>query len=457
MGLVSMLAACALRPVAHVPEQAAARPSASRVQVADGGGAPKQVRPGTAARLIDPGGAEAMLKHHLVHVEDAIATPLVLGNDAHLLIDGPETKDAMFRAMGQARRQIDLETYILEAAGSGQRLVELIETKRAEGVRVRILYDSVGSMDTPAEYFQRLTALGATVCEFNPVNALKAKRDSRLTINNRDHRKLLIVDDKVAFTGGINISAVYSSGSFGRKHRAPDRTTGWRDTHVQVRGPVVAQFQELFEQSWRGQNCQAAELEPGHAGQRKPLAAAGKMAARLVAADPQMERSELYVALLSAIEHARERVWLTYGYFVPDEGTLSTLEQAARRGIDVRLALPGFSDFWAPFHAGRSHYARLLDAGVRIFERRDALLHAKTAVIDGVWSSVGSTNLDWRSFVHNYEADLLVLDRGFADEMEALFRLDESVSHEILEREWKRRDVGVRFLEWLARRWEYLL
>lgn len=399
-----------------------------------------------------------MLKHHLAHVEDAIATPLVLGNEAHLLIDGPETKEAMFRAMSRARRQIDLETYILEAAGSGQRLVELIETKRAQGVRVRILYDSIGSMDTPAEYFLRLTALGATICEFNPVNALKARHNSRLTINNRDHRKILIVDAKVAFTGGINISAVYSSGSFGRKHRAADPSTGWRDTHVQVRGPVVTQFQELFEQAWHGQNCPASEqLAFGDPGQLKPTAVAGTMAARVVAADPEMERSELYVALLSAIEHARERVWLTYGYFAPDERTLSTLEQAARRGIDVRLALPGFSDFWAPFHAGRSHYARLLEAGVRIFERRDALLHAKTAVIDGVWSSVGSTNLDWRSFAHNYEADLLVLDRAFADEMEALFRRDEAVSHEVVEREWKRRDVGVRFLEWLARRWEYLL
>lgn len=457
MGLVSMLAACASRPVVHAPEQTAAPDSDIRVQVEDARGA-RPVHPDTAARLIDPGGAESMLQHHLVNVVNAIATPLVLGNEAHLLIDGPATKDAMFRAMGQARRQIDLETYTLEATGSGQRLVEMIETKRAEGVRFRVLYDSFGSMDTPVEYFERLTALGVTVCEFNPLNALNARSDSRLTINNRGHRKILIVDGNVAFTGGINISAVYGSGSFGRKYRAPDPSTGWRDTHVQVLGPVVTQFQALFEQAWRGQNCSASEqLSPEDAEQLNPPKAAGTMAARLVAADPEMERSELYVALLSSIEHARERVWLTNGYFVPDERILSTLEQAARRGIDVRLALPGFSDFWAPFHAGRSHYARLLEAGVRIFERRDALLHAKTAVIDGVWSSVGSTNLDWRSFVHNFEADLLILDRSFAVEMEDLFRMDESVSHEILEREWKRRDMGVRFFEWLALRWEYLL
>jgi cardiolipin synthase len=119
--------------------------------------------------------------------------------------------------------------------------------------------------------------------------------------------------------------------------------------------------------------------------------------------------------------------------------------------------LPGFSDFWAPLHAGRSHYADLLAAGVRIFEHHDALLHAKTAVIDGVWSSVGSTNLDWRSFVHNYEADLLVLDSGFASQLERLFELDQAASQEISDSAWARRGVKSRFLEWLARHWEYLL
>ena len=130
---------------------------------------------------------------------------------------------------------------------------------------------------------------------------------------------------------------------------------------------------------------------------------------------------------------------------------------AAQRGVDVRLMLPGFSDFWAPLYAGRAHYSALLDAGIRLFERRDALLHAKTVVIDGVWSSVGSTNLDWRSLVHNYEADLLVLDARFAKEMEALFMLDESAAQEVLNSEWRQRGIGSRLLEWLARRWEYFL
>lgn len=394
-----------------------------------------------------------LLALHLAEVERVVAAPLVLGNDAHLLIDGPQTQAAMLRAIAEARHHIDIETYILEPTGMGERLAALLEAKRAQGVSARVLYDSVGSLSTPAAYFETLRVAGVAVCEFNPVNPLQLKGEAGLSINNRNHRKVLIVDGQVAFTGGINISGVYSTASFSRKRKAADREGGWRDTHVVVRGPVVDQFQKMFDETWRTQHCigtpdSGIEAQPGRA---------GSMAMRLVAADPLVERSELYAALLSAIEHARSRIWLTYGYFVPDRRLIQSLQEAARRGVDVRLVLPGFSDFWATFHAGRSHYSELHRAGVRIFERRDALLHAKTAVIDTVWSSVGSTNLDWRSFVHNYEADLLVLDRRFAGELENLFRMDESTSHEVVASEWEERGLGTRFLEWLARRWEYLL
>src|SRR5207244_1194571 len=154
---------------------------------------------------------------------------------------------------------------------------------------------------------------------------------------------------------------------------------------------------------------------------------------------------------------AKKRAWLTVGYFVPDSRMHDALAAAARRGVDVRLVLPGFSDFWAPIHAGRSHYDGLLGAGVRIYEWHKALMHAKTAVIDSAWSSVGSTNLDWRSFVHNYEADLIVLDPAFAKEMERRFELDLGQSVEIERHAWARRGGVARLKEWVARRWEYLL
>lgn len=455
LGFSLLLGACAVHPPAAPPPEAGRHPVP--VRVTDESGPLNVAQAAAAVRRIEAEDQRGLLARHLAEVEAVMATPLALGNSANLLIDGPQTQRTMLRTIAGARQQIDLETYLLEPTGIGERLAGLLEAKRAERVAVRVLYDSVGSLATPPEYFERLKAAGIAVCEFNPVNPLRLQGDDRLSLNNRDHRKLLIVDQRAAFTGGINISSVYSAASFGRKSEAPSRADGWRDTHVVVRGPVVDQFQKLFDDTWRSQRCPDGDKAGARPRAGRPAVRAGGMAMRLVAADPLVERSELYLALLSAIEHAHRRVWLTYGYFVPDERILHALQDAARRNVDVRLVLPGFSDFWAPFHAGRSRYGDLLAAGVRIFERRDALLHAKTAVVDGVWSSIGSTNLDWRSFVHNYEADLLVLDSGFANELEQLFGLDQAASHEIVQSAWARRGVKRRFLEWLARRWEYLL
>ena len=378
------------------------------------------------------------------------AAPLVEGNEARILIDGPSTHDAMFAAMARARDHINLQTYILEDGDPGERLLAVLKDRVAAGVRAQILYDSIGSLATPREYFERLREAGVRLCEFNPVRTRLDK------VNNRDHRKILVVDGRVAFTGGINISSTYSSSSRAARRIADqetDKKSGWRDTQVMVEGPVVAQFQRLFLEAWALQDCGPS----AEAAYYPKLERRGDKAMRVVASDPGADRSEMYAALLKRVAGARSRVWLTVGYFVPDPDTKRALVEAARRGVDVRLVLPGFSDFWAPVDAGRSHYDELLAAGVRIYEWHDALMHAKTAVIDSQWSSIGSTNLDWRSFVHNYEADLVVYHAGFAQEMERRFRSDVSASREIDPRQWRDRDFPQKLREWLARQWEYLL
>jgi cardiolipin synthase A/B len=441
-------AACAGVPVLDpVPPRPAAEPV--RVVGARGPLPPRDAA--ATVRDLEHEGRTALLTNHLAQVEGALAAPLVKGNEGKLLIDGPATHRAMFDAIARARNHVNLQTYILEADETGDRLAELLIRKRKQGVKVNVLYDSVGSIHTSREFFDRLRRAGIDVCEFNPVNPLKAPKGWE--VNNRDHRKILVVDGRTAFTGGINISGVYSAGSFGSRRKAPSKEEGWRDTHIVTRGPVVAEFQRVFVKAWAGQGCAG----PAQADYFPPTAERGDWTMRVVASDPDNGVSETYVAVLSAIEQAERRVWLTYGYFVPDPATVEALQAAARRGVDVRLVLPGFSDFWAPLYAGRSHYAALLAAGVRIYERRDALLHAKTAVIDGVWSSVGSTNLDWRSFVHNYEADVIVLAEPFARDMERLFALDIGASHEVTAAEWERRGLAARAREWLARRWEYFL
>jgi cardiolipin synthase len=377
------------------------------------------------------------------------ANRFVGGNQARLLVDGPRTHRAMFEAMSAARDHINVHTYILDDGELGERLAALLAAKVKQGVRVHLMYDSVGSIQTSKAYFQRLRDAGVAVCEFNPVKRIES-------VNNRNHRKITVVDGRVAFTGGINISETYSSSSRrarASQDQAQDRRKGWRDTQVAVEGPVVAQFQRVFLDDWALQDCgpwQEARFFP-------PPERPGSLVMRVVRSDPGREASEMYSELIGRIGRARSRVWLTFGYFAPDPRTKQVLIDAARRGVDVQLVLPGFSDFWAPVYAGRSHYEDLLEAGVRVYEWHDALMHAKSAVIDGVWSSVGSTNLDWRSFVHNYEADLIVHDTGFAQALERRFQLDVAASVPVDRDAWSKRPAGERFKEWLARQWEYLL
>jgi cardiolipin synthase len=356
----------------------------------------------------------------------------------------------MFDAMSRARDHINVDTYILDDGEPGERLAQILAAKVKDGVKVNLMYDAVGSIKTPKEYFQKLTDAGVAVCEFNPVVRSIDK------VNNRNHRKITVVDGRVAFTGGINISETYTSSS--RRARAAqdqeaDKKNGWRDTQVMVEGPVVAQFQRVFLDSWALQDCgpwAEARYYP-------PLEARGTKAMRVVRSDPGEEGSQMYRALMAAIAAAKSRVWLTVGYFVPDPELKRSLIGAAQRGVDVRLVLPGFTDFWAPVYAARSNYEELLEGGVRIYEWREALMHAKTAVIDSAWSSVGSTNLDWRSFVHNYEADVIIQDADFAREMERRFQLDVQAATPVEREQWRRRSAGERLKEWLARQWEYLL
>jgi cardiolipin synthase len=403
------------------------------------------------AQLKAASGETSLLDRHVALEQAVVDAPLVVGNSVTLLKDGPATYRAMFAAIGKARDHINLETYIFEDDEVGKKFSELLTRKQGEGVQVSILYDGLGAISTPRAFFDRLEDSGVRTLEFNPVNPLAGKNKS--AIDHRDHRKLLIVDGKVAFVGGINISSVYSSGSAGGSNSTVKGGVPWRDTHVQIEGPVVAQYQKLFVATWEDQG---GELLSGKDYFPK-LQAAGKDIVHAIGSAADEPYSQIYVTLVSAINSAESHVYLTNAYFVPDPQLVDSLKDAAARGVDVKLILPGQTDFWAVFHAGRSHYADLLRAGVKIYERQGALLHAKTALIDGVWSCIGSTNLDWRSFVHNNEIDAVVLGGEFARQMHAMFEDDLNASRAIDPQRWARRSLGLRFKEWSARLWEYWL
>jgi cardiolipin synthase A/B len=382
--------------------------------------------------------------------EAATGSPLIAGNNVVLLFDGPQTMAAMMTAIAAAKDHINLETYIFDQDDLGLRFAELLMEKQRAGVQVNIIYDSVGTIGTPNEFFEKMRATGINLTEFNPVNPLKKFGLWRL--NNRDHRKILIVDGKIAFTGGINISKEYSRSSLFRSKRKSDSDFGWRDTHIQIEGPAVASLQWLFLATWASQNT--ADLP-----ERRyfpPLAKAGNRIIRVIASKPD-GNYEIYKAYALAMQEAKKSVHITVAYFAPDIQIVEALVQAARHGVDVKIVFPSLSDAGLVFHAGRSFYSELLDAGVRIYQLQESVLHAKTAVIDGVWSTVGSANLDMRSFVYNTEINVIVLGEDFGGMMESAFREDLNNSVEITKQEWEQRPLSDRLKEWAARNLEYWL
>jgi cardiolipin synthase len=376
-----------------------------------------------------------------------VGSPLILGNKVTLLQDGAATYAAMFAAIRAATDHINLESYIIEDDHIGREFADLLLEQQQRGVQVNVIHDSFGSIATPQAFFDRLTQGGIAVLEFNPINPFDVKAHWR--INHRDHRKLLVVDGRVAFLGGINISSVYSAGSVAKRapKKLPEDAVPWRDTDLQIEGPVVAELQKLFLETWETQKGTALTPKAYF----PALTVQGADIVRAIGSTPDDPYSLIYLTLISAIGNAEKQVQLTHAYFVPDPRLLKSLIEAAGRGVEVTLILPSHTDSGATFHSGRSHYTNLLKAGVRIHERRDALLHSKTALIDGVWSCVGSTNLDWRSFLDNDELNAVVIGREFAGQMQAMFNKDLAASDAILLEQWERRSLLLRIKEWFAR------
>lgn len=388
--------------------------------------------------------------HHARILRRAIKGDAVPGNRVEILVDGPQTHAAMFAAIDAACESVNIESYILEDDGPGRELAELLIRKCRAGLAVNLIYDSFGSWSTRRAYFELLGSAGVRLLEFNPINPFR--HPIAWSMHLRDHRKLLVVDGRKAFIGGVNISSVYSTHK-GAQHGADGQLRHWRDTHLSIEGPVVACLQQLFLDHWRvtaGRDAQTARYFPA-------LGKVGTQQVAVAACSAGRRRNPLYRALLGAIDGARYSVNVTAAYFVPPRRLERALKRAARRGVDVRLALPGISDVWAPLAAGRSSYGRMLRAGVRIYERHNAMLHAKTVVIDGIWTTVGSSNIDWRSLLHNAEANVVVLDTELAKGLDVLFDKDIRESEELDFDRWSARGWRARASEWLARRLEYFL
>lgn len=444
------LVACASLPTVDVHKAKAEAAATPVVKTANGELSPERTKALLSKRWSK---STLDLKAQAALEEAATGVPLIAGNQVKLLFDGPQTMAEMLKAIAAAKNNINFETYIFDQDELGNKFADLLIEKQRAGVTVNIIYDSVGTLMVKQEFFDRMRAAGIKLVAFNPVNPAKV-RGNGWKVNNRDHRKMLVVDGKVGFAGGVNISDTYSKSSPFRSKSQPKNQddVGWRDTHVRIEGPAVQAMQWLFIRHWTGQDVddlREADYFPN------PIIAGDKVM-RVLGSEPNGDY-EIYKAMLLAIQEAKKSIHITCAYFVPDDQTLAALVAAAKRGVEVRLVLPSVTDSGLVFHAGRAVYEPLLEAGVKIHELKLSVLHAKTMVVDGVWSTVGSANMDRRSFMHNSEVNVIVLGDAFGNQMENAFREDLRNSNEMTLQGWHDRPMTTRMKEWAARFWDYWL
>lgn len=448
--LLSQLAGCASVPDIAPPQ--AAGKAAPQIQTRRGPLTPEQSK-AILQRLGDSAGDDILLKRHTAYEEAISESPLIAGNRTRLLRDGPETFRAMFAAMQGATRHINLEYYIFEDVESdGAHLGDLLVAKRQAGVTVNVIYDSYGSGSTAPAFLERLKQAGVNLVSFNPVNPLESKVP--YSPNDRDHRKILVVDGRTAIIGGVNLSTAYQSNPIGKSGGPPGSTQDqWRDTDLEISGPAVADLQKLFLEHWASQKGPALDQSTMF----PQLPVSGKSVIRILGSTPDNGIPQYYITLLTAIRTAEKSIKITAAYFAPTKQEMESLIDAARRGVDVRLLLPGRSDSELSIAVAHSHYAELLEAGVKIFETDKVILHSKTVVIDGVWSAIGSSNFDHRSVIYNDEVDAVVLGSDAAQDMENLFQASQADARPIEIHSWKSRPIWGRLKELYALAWENLL
>lgn len=342
--------------------------------------------------------------------------PLIPGNQVRLLLDAQENYPAWKAAIESARRTVYVEMYIIHHDAAGRDFADLLIEKAREGVEVRVLYDWWGSFG-PLRWglWRKLRKGGVEVRACNPPRIQDA-----FAWFSRDHRKLVSVDGRIAYVSGLCIGKDW----LGSPKR---RLDPWRDTGVEVRGPAVASIERAFLESWVHEGGSASEAGTSHVTGAPPE---GPYGVRVIATSPITARLFRLDLLWASL--ARHRLWLSDAYFAPTDAYMSALVSASRGGVDVRLLVPSASDVALIASFSRTQYRPLLEAGVRVFEWNGPMMHAKTAVVDGRWSRVGSSNLNIASWIGNWELDVCIEDPGFGREMEAVFRRDLKSATEIV-------------------------
>jgi cardiolipin synthase len=332
---------------------------------------------------------------------------LTRGNRAQLLIDGRATFDSILAGIAVARDYVLVQFYMFHDDGLGRRIQQALIERAKAGVRVFVLYDEVGSKGLPRSYTEALRAAGVQVSSFKPNQGWR----NRFQLNFRNHRKMVVVDGTTGWVGGHNVGDEYLGLDPGM--------SPWRDTHVRLEGPVVMQLQSVILGDWYWATHDLPQLDwvPREAPD-------GQVAALIVPSAPTQRLETAGLMFVSALHSARERIWLSAPYFVPDEAVMKALQLAALRGVDVRVITTGKGDSLAVFLAAFHYIDQLRDLGIRFYAYKPGFLHEKVALVDHDVSTVGTANFDNRSFRLNFEVTAVIVDRAFAAEMEAMFERD---------------------------------
>jgi cardiolipin synthase len=361
------------------------------------------------------------------------------GNRVTLLLNGDQIFPAQLAAIRSARTTITYAQYFYDEGPIGAEYATAFADRCRAGVRVHVLLDGFGAMRIPPAYVETMTQAGCEVATFRRVTPFTLLALFGLGRDNRrNHRRILVVDGQVGFTGGSGVSPEWLGNGRMRGH--------WRETDVQLEGPIVARLQGAFAENW----LEATGKVLGGPPYFPPLERRGSVTAQIVRSSPEAGGFQMYTMFLLAMSSARRSIYITNPYFLPDDGMAEALRDAARRGVRVVMLLPGPIDNRLVRHASRSQYGALLEAGVEIWEYEAGLLHAKTMTVDGVWATIGSTNLDTRSFALNEELNAVLYGPDVAAQLEQVFADDLAFSRRVDYTTWKRRSVFNRLLELLS-------
>jgi cardiolipin synthase len=364
--------------------------------------------------------------------------PMSSGNRVEILKNGVQIFPSMLAAIRAAKRTINLEFYIYWDGEIGRAFAEALAERARGGVEVKVILDAVGSATMSRQLIDFLGRNGVDLEWYHPLRWYTISR-----VNHRTHRKLLIVDGSVGFSGGVGIADNWLGDADSRDH--------WRETVVRVEGPVVTQMQFAFMDNWvksRGELLTGLDYFP-------EVEPAGDHVTQVIKSSPSEGSSSIKLLYIISIVAATQSIYIANAYFVPDHDTTRALESAVRRGVDVRVIVPGeHADVPIVRQASRFYYERLLARGIRIFEYEPTMMHAKTMVVDGIWATVGSSNFDDRSFRLNDEVNVNIYDEGIAKQMEAMFFADLARCREITERKWIKRGRLARWKERIAEKFK---